>query len=164
MLVVSNTSPVSNLAIIGRLDLLRYRYGRVFIPPAVKTELDALTHPAGKAAIDLAFRDAWLRVEPLPAADTIWPMPNHLDPGELEAIRLCLHLPADKLLLDDALGRAAARQLGLNFSGLLGELLFAKHSAKLPSVKVEIARLRSDARFFVSAEVEAIILTDAGEK
>ena len=122
MLVVSNTSPVSNLAIIGRLDLLRERYGRVVVPPTVKTELDALSHPVGKTSIELALRDGWLKVEPLPA-----------------------------------------RRLGLKFTGLLGELVFAKHAAKLPSVKAEIARLRSEARFFDSAEIEAIILADAGE-
>jgi len=57
ILVVSNTSPISNLAIIGRLDLLRERYGRVLIPPAVKTELDALAHAAGKRRIEQALCD-----------------------------------------------------------------------------------------------------------
>ena len=32
MRAVSNTSPISNLAIIGRLSLLRQRYGRVVVP------------------------------------------------------------------------------------------------------------------------------------
>ena len=35
-----------------------------------------------------------------------------LDAGEAQAIQLCLHLRADKVILDDALGRAAARHLG----------------------------------------------------
>jgi len=38
MRVVSNTSPISNLAIIGRLELLKRRYGAVRIPPAVTYE------------------------------------------------------------------------------------------------------------------------------
>jgi len=38
MRVVSNTSPISNLAIIGRLSLLRQRYGRVTVPPEVARE------------------------------------------------------------------------------------------------------------------------------
>jgi hypothetical protein len=163
MLVVSNTSTISNLAIIGRLDLLRERYGSVLVPPAVMAELGALQHPAGKGRIEQALRDGWLKVEPLPAQATTLVLPRTLDPGEIEAIRLSHHLPADKLILDDALGRAAARTLGLRFTGLLGELVFAKHTAKLLSVKSEIARLRSEARFFVSAEIEAIILADAGE-
>ena len=39
MRVVSNTSPLSNLAVIGRLELLQHRYGTVCIPPAVAQEL-----------------------------------------------------------------------------------------------------------------------------
>ena len=163
MLVVSNTSPLSNLAIIGRLHLLRERYVTVLIPPAVNSELQALTHQGGNAAIELAVRDGWLKIEPLPATAAVLPMPNHLDPGEVEAIQLCVHIQADKLLLDDALGRSAARRLGLNFTGLLGELVFAKHAGKLPSVKAEIERLRSEARFFVGGDIEAVILANAGE-
>lgn len=39
MPVVSNTSPVLNLAIIQQLDLLRQQFGEVLIPPAVLAEL-----------------------------------------------------------------------------------------------------------------------------
>lgn len=35
---LSNASPRSNLATIGRLDLLKQRYGTVQIPPAVAQE------------------------------------------------------------------------------------------------------------------------------
>ena len=49
------------------------------------------------------------------------------------------------------------------FSGLRGELVFAKHAGTLPFVKTEIARLRSEARFFISAGIKAIILAGAGE-
>jgi len=40
MRAVSNTSPLANLAVIGRLDLLRHRYG-------AKTELLRLRTDAG---------------------------------------------------------------------------------------------------------------------
>ena len=50
MRVVSNTSPISNLAIIGRLYLLRQRYGKITVPPAVADELRALTHFAAQEA------------------------------------------------------------------------------------------------------------------
>ena len=49
MVVVSNTSPLSNLAIIGRLDLLREQLGSVTIPPGVRIELSRHPNPeAGK--------------------------------------------------------------------------------------------------------------------
>lgn len=39
MPVVSNTSPIMNLAIIGELSLLRDQFGEVLIPGAVFEEL-----------------------------------------------------------------------------------------------------------------------------
>jgi len=135
----------------------------VLIPPAVKSELDALTHPGGKNCVEEALQIGWLRVEPLPATATALVVPDVLDPGEIQAIQLCKHLSADKLIIDDSLGRSAARALGLKFTGLLGELAFAKHAGAVSSVRVEIERLRSEARFFVRAEIEAIILTGVGE-
>jgi len=39
MPVVSNTSPVLNLAIIDQLVLLREQFGEIWIPPAVLKEL-----------------------------------------------------------------------------------------------------------------------------
>jgi len=35
MIVVSDTSPILSLALIGRLDLLRDLYGAIMIPDAV---------------------------------------------------------------------------------------------------------------------------------
>ena len=50
MLVTSNTSPICNLAMIGRLDLLRDQFGSVWIPDAVRIELDRLSNPAASRA------------------------------------------------------------------------------------------------------------------
>ncbi len=38
MIIVSNTSPIINLAVVGRLDLLHQLYGKVIIPRAVHDE------------------------------------------------------------------------------------------------------------------------------
>ena len=108
-----------------------------------------------------ALLAGWLEVEPLPAAATTLVLPGVLDPGEIEAIQLCRHLSADKLILDDALARAAARALGLKFAGLPGELVFAKHAGRVPSMKAEIALLRSEARFFVA---KCILLSNSVRK
>ena len=81
MRVVSNTSPLSNLAILGRLELLQRRYGTVRIPTAVAQELAALSHPAAKARLAAALAEGWLAVEP--AAATPPPLPFPLDAGEI---------------------------------------------------------------------------------
>jgi len=50
LLVVSNTSPISNLAVIDQLELLKARYGRILIPKAVSEELSRLGHFRGDAS------------------------------------------------------------------------------------------------------------------
>jgi len=162
MLAVSNTSPISNLAIIGRLEFLQRRYAVVHIPPAVKDELSALTHPFGSSCIQAALSDRWLLVEPLSAAVS-QPLPFPLDRGETEAILLACQLKADVLLMDEKRGREAARQRGLVVAGALGELIHAKFAGWIPNVRDEIRRLRVDARFFVDATVEKFILSQVGE-
>ena len=54
MRVVSNTSPISNLAIIGRLDVHSRQFGTICIPAAVRRELARLEHDTGSRAIEQA--------------------------------------------------------------------------------------------------------------
>ncbi len=115
MRVVSNTSPLSNLAIIGRLDLLKQRYAVVRIPPAVAAELSRLSHVAGQALITAALTESWLVVENPPAP--LLRLPDPLDLGERDAIALALAVRVDVLLIDEKRGRAAARQAGLAVAG-----------------------------------------------
>jgi predicted nucleic acid-binding protein len=161
MRVVSNTSPISNLAIIGRLDLLRRRYGVVRIPLAVAAELSALSHPAAKAQITAALAEGWLVVETAPSSAP--PLPFPLDAGETEALGLALATQADVLLMDERRGREAARRHGLAVAGVLGELLHARQTGMLPNLRSEINRLRAEAGFFVDAEIERFILSQVGD-
>ena len=62
MLAVSNTSPISNLAIIGHLDLLRLQFTALWIPDAVAEELAAHPNPVALAAVRTAIvADGWIR-------------------------------------------------------------------------------------------------------
>jgi predicted nucleic acid-binding protein len=163
MRVVSNTSPISNLAIVGRLYLLRQRYGAVTVPPAVANELRALTHGAAHDTVAMAFRDGWLLVEPLPERSAIGKLRRELDLGEAEAIALAEATAADLLLIDERQGRMTAREHGLKVTGVLGELLYAKFRGELTSMREEMRKLRSEARFFIGADIEQFILSEAGE-
>jgi hypothetical protein len=108
MRVVSNTSPLSNLAIIGRLGLLKQRYGTVRIPPAVAQELSALSHPVAQVRLQAALDEGWLIIENPGAVRPA--LPFRLHSGETEAIALALAVKADVLLMDEKRGREAARQ------------------------------------------------------
>jgi predicted nucleic acid-binding protein len=45
VIVISDTSPITNLAAIGQLDLLRQLYNTILIPKAVYQELTATGVP-----------------------------------------------------------------------------------------------------------------------
>ena len=62
MPVVSNTSPILNLAIIGRLDLLREQLGKISIPPAVFSELRSGEDLPGSQDTREAIQSGWLEV------------------------------------------------------------------------------------------------------
>ena len=51
MLIVSNTSPILNLAIIGQLELIRQQFEQVQIPLAVLAELKVLEDRPGSKEI-----------------------------------------------------------------------------------------------------------------
>lgn len=56
MLIVSNTSPISNVAVIGQLSLLQQIYPKIIIPPTVYAELLRLT--VSQTLYDLTLQDA----------------------------------------------------------------------------------------------------------
>ena len=65
MRVVSNTSPLSNLAIIGQLELLGEQFKTVWIPQAVLMKLARLTQPEAKKRLFVSQEDGWLQVRSL---------------------------------------------------------------------------------------------------
>ncbi|MFB8791544.1 MAG: DUF3368 domain-containing protein [Potamolinea sp.] len=124
MIIVSNTTPLSELAKIDRLDLLQTLFTKILIPPAVYTELTTGNHPA-TTAIPAA---TWIETRVVNQAERIEQLLQTpgLDRGECAAIALAQELNADRLLMDERAGRRLAQQLGLPVIGTIGILLLAK--------------------------------------
>lgn len=153
MTIVTNTGPLIVLAKINQLALLQQMFTTLMIPPAVHRELMA------KSGIEARRLDAALAqfievtVEPeLPA--TIQVVIDHLDAGEQQAIALA-HAKNTTLVIDERLGREAARQLGLTVTGSAGVLIEAKRRGYIPAVKplLEAARRQG---YWLSDELIAI--------
>jgi predicted nucleic acid-binding protein len=164
MITVSNTSPISNLAIIGRLELLRVVYGAVVIPKAVRGELETLGHAAAQTAIHDAERTGWLTTAAVSdqGQGIARALSEELDPGEAEAIALALGLGA-RLVMDELDGRAVARRLGIPVRGVLWVLRKGKEIGLIPSLRDELTRLRAEAHFWISSRLEAEWLRESGE-
>jgi uncharacterized protein len=163
MLVVSDTSPISNCALIGRLNLLQAQFHQVWIPPAVRRELDELPDAQGKAVIQEAFEKGWLRTAPVGAPELVQVLSATLHAGESEAIALSVELHASLVLIDEREARAAAALLNLRVTGVLGVLLRAKREGGIDSLRHEVSVLRAKAGFFVAPRLEEQLLAEAGE-
>jgi predicted nucleic acid-binding protein len=159
MIVVSDTSPVTNLLIIGRLNLLRNIFGKVIIPVAVAAELYSIDEHRRK----LENLD-WIEIVELKDRSLLDSLTQTLDAGEAEAIALSIELSADVVLIDELEGRQEARRLGIEVTGLIGVLVEAKKLGLIDLVKAEIDNLVRDARFWLSARVISDALKAAGER
>ena len=163
MLAVSNTSPISNLASIRHLDLLKLQFTALWVPDAVAEELAAHPSPVALAAIQTAIRDGWIRKATVQSSILQSLLLASLHKGESEAIALAVDLKADTVIIDEQEGRKLATQAGLAVTGVLGILLRAKLAGQISAVKPEIRALRDIARFFIAPSLEARVLSLAGE-
>ncbi|WP_445632658.1 DUF3368 domain-containing protein [Nostoc sp. DSM 114161] len=164
MIIVSDTSPITNLAAIGQLDLLHQLYGKITIPKAVYDEMVGVDKivPGAAEVQQLAWIQA-IAVVNSQQVINIQQNHNNIDLGEAEAIILSTELKADLLLMDERRGRAVATSLGLNVIGLLGVLLQAKKQKLIPAIKPLIDRLIVTADFRISLQLYEIVLQSADE-
>jgi uncharacterized protein len=162
MRVVSNTSPISNLSIIGQLGLLQGQFETLWIPSAVADELHNIPESLAHEVIEDAKR-TWLRTQAITDSVTSRSLKRELHRGEAEAIALAMEIKADLILIDERDARIVAKRAGLTVTGALGILLRAKEAGQIEAVRPYIHALRNDARFFVSPNLEASVLQSAGE-
>ena len=119
MIVVSNTSPINYLILIGQIDLLPKLFRQITIPQAVYSELFDKEAP-NLVRTWIATPPDWLKIQ-LTSQDSD-AIIDLLDPGERAAILLAQELNADLLLLDDMKARRVAKDRGLSITGILGIL------------------------------------------
>jgi predicted nucleic acid-binding protein len=161
MKVVSNTSPLINLAWISQVELLRELYDTIHIPEAVWREI--VVDGAGQPGAKEVSSAPWINVRPVNNHHLVLALHQELDPGESEAIALAIGDNADLLLMDERLGRQTARYFGLNYTGLIGVLVEAKHKGLITSIQTHLDSLRERAGFRISQTVYLRVLQDQGE-
>lgn len=107
MIIVSDTSPINNLAAINQLHLLHQLYGTVLIPKAVYRELTVPNFPVAGATKVQTFE--WLQTLTVSNRTLFEALSNELDIGEAEAIALAVEIQADQVLIDERRGKAFIR-------------------------------------------------------
>lgn len=158
MIVLSDTSPLNYLILIGHVEVLPTLFGQLFIPQAVAAELGHARAPENvRQWIDSP--PAWCRVRAVTHIDGTIP----LGQGEREAICLAAELHADLLLVDDRLARTHAEGRGLRVAGTLTVLETAAER-NLLSFPEAIQRLRQT-NFHIAEQIVAqALIADATRK
>ena len=131
LIVISDTSPITNLIQIGHLSVLKSVFGQIIIPQSVYEELIEL--PSQK--ILLLGNTDWISVEEAQDKALLSVLEKDLDKGEAEAIALSIEKNADLIIIDEAKGREIATDKGLKIVGLLGTLIKAKEQGYIISMK-----------------------------
>jgi uncharacterized protein len=158
VIVISDTSVITNLAAISHLHLLQLLYSRVLIPAAVYQELTDIDPPVPGTVEVQAL--PWIEVRAVDDYRMVQQLQTEgqLDPGESEAIMLALEMKADLLLIDERRGRAEANRCGIRITGLLGVLVEAKGRSLIDVVRPLMDELIGTSEFRVSQALYIQIL------
>jgi uncharacterized protein len=123
MIVVSDTSCISNLLLIDQLDLLQKIYKDIYIPPAVYEEILMLE----KGGNDLSYfksREGIFVENNFIKKISLAP-PKYIDQGEAQAIDLAIHIKAERLLIDERKGTDLAKRLGITTIGTIRHINYS---------------------------------------
>lgn len=133
MITVSDTTPLSELSKIGRIDILEAVYSEIWIPQEVYDEVTTGTHPATELVQSLN----WIKVRAIERRQDFDQIreATHLGKGECAAMVLAEEMSATQLLMDDLMGRRVALSRGLPVVGTVGAVLLAKRRGVVLSVK-----------------------------
>jgi len=136
--VVSDTSPLLNLALIDRLDLLETQFAR-----------DA---PDLRRLREQGF----LNVVSVDRTDLYVEIAHELDAGETAAITYAIETGAELVLLDERDVRRVARRHDLDVTGVIGILLRGVREGTV-DLQAELDALRN-AGFWISDDLYADVL------
>ncbi|MEM8888205.1 MAG: DUF3368 domain-containing protein [Bacteroidota bacterium] len=161
MIVVSDTSVISALLSIDKLELLSQLYGKVIIPQVVWDELERLR----SFGYDLSPLEntQWLEIIDPKDKELETRLNEVLDKGESAAIALSKEVNPDFLAIDEKKGREIAQSMGIPIIGVVGILIVAKKQAIIQEVKPLLDSLILEAGFRISRKLYEYILKEISE-
>jgi len=150
--VVSDTTPLHYLILIGRVSILEKLYGQVIVPPSV---LQELSHPAAPPQVTAWAKSppAWVTMQ---TPEFIPARFDNLDFGERQALALAKEIHADLVLLDDKVARRFAEGEALKVKGTLGIVADAT-SASLLDFRQTVEALQQTKMYLDPKFAECVI-------
>ena len=158
MIIISDSSPLISLALIGNLSLLEKLYNEIYVPTAVYEEVVKSDKPFSNELKQFLSG----RIKNISNKMAVEILLSDIGAGEAEAIVLALEQQPDIILIDDLKARKFAKLKGLRVIGTMGILLEAKQEGLIKEIKPLISELVSkDIR--ISTEIVEITLQAAQE-
>lgn len=157
--VVADTSPLLNLALIDQLDLVRDQFSTVTVTEQVWTEL--MAGEEGVNSLQSAHDDGTIKIITPEQSPLLAEFRRNLDIGEAATLAYAIETDADLVLLDEREARQTARRHDLRITGAVGILLRAAKNDDV-ELQTELDRLR-EAGFWISDELYETVLAEANE-
>lgn len=143
MIVVSNTTPLIDMAKLGQYRLLQTLFDEITLPQAVYQEIAvAGKGEFGAAETEQGIQAGWIHLQRVRSSKLLQSLKTDLHDGEAEAIVLASLLQADLILLDDRKARIKAQALNLSVTGTVGILLIAEREGIKLDMRNELDKLR----------------------
>jgi len=161
MKIVSDSSPLMALSVIGQLHLLHRKFDKISIPEAVWTEI--AVDGRHKKDTENILRAKWIETTHVKNMLFAKSLETGIDYGESEAIALAMEMSADLILLDDKLARTAAANFELKIMGTVGILIWAKKAVLIELLQVELNNFLVQANFRLSQALINLALREVGE-
>jgi len=139
--VVSDASPLINLARADQFELLAAFYDQIVLPQAVYDEV--VVRGQGRDGSREVKEAAWIEVRVPQDELAVHALTVELGQGEASAIILARELQATLLLMDEIRGRRVAQQLGLKVRGTLGILALARREGRISNLRQVLDLLRA---------------------
>lgn len=159
-LIVSDTSPLLNLALIDRLDLLETQFSAITVPRQVWSELT--NGEDGLEALRALRDEGFLELVEVEHSELFVEIFHELDIGETAAICHAVENDADLVLLDERDGRRVARRHGVDITGVVGILLRGAKTGEV-DLEHELDALR-EAGFWISDDLYTRVLAETNEE
>jgi predicted nucleic acid-binding protein len=163
-MVIVDSSTLIHLSAIGRFALLKDLYGQLTVTPAVWREVvDQGGDRTGVADLEAARQHGWLEVRTPANQPLLHSLRHELDDGEAEVIALAVEHRGSLALLDESDARRIASSFRVEKTGAIGVLIRAKLEGRIPSLRAELDKLRTEAGFWIEDDLYHAVIEAAGE-
>ncbi len=161
--VISNSTPIIELTLLGKLELLNELFEKVYVTRQVYEEIvTGEKKNTGAMELKECIENGNIIMYNIVNNKFVDLMYGRLHKGELSVIVAAKELKTNYVLMDDASGRKMADEINLVPIGTVGILKLAKNKGYIPKIKPLIDKMIEN-NFRISLKLYNEILKDTNE-